>query len=563
MIEEQKSQEEEREKTNSMDVEEDSVKGSVEEEEEKEKEEEEEEEEEEEKEEEVNVYIIHGTMNPDDNKIDNDEELEKRQKYIYDLRYWAWRRLNALDHPTKVEWENVQAFFYRHTDDSVWSRMFSPPIFWSPIEHMGTIINKINEAGFFGKYDFGNTELTETNLSIVKEIAKNIHSKKTVLLYGFSVGGLVVQRICELLNVCIYNEELSGLILGFPLYIDELSNYLKVSTFGSIYISPTSKVENIRIQNYMLVDDVATRTNFFEFGFGYLVPNFDEYDEMYIHYICNSYTNILYEYMTIDNTNITYLHKWTSDWLGKKQKEDIGKKVFTQYRVEELKGLYKDHNSKYDLLFNKLLKSRTNDVEDLPDTCRKPAVNTLSEMPEPEEISLENVEIIEPPQTVDEMIKEELRVSADFYNKQDEYVKRKEDVINKKMKDAEETRVKLEDANKRKEDQKAQRDARAKRREALKELRTDLVDVTEHGAMELINHTNSVDVSDPEEDMLNFANVLAQLEAKSVFLIGDGLQNIRYLTNQAINRAKNYRNMITRIAGGKKKGIKTPETPMS
>jgi uncharacterized membrane protein len=505
-------------------------------------------------------------MNPDDNKIDSDEELEKRQKYIYDLRYWAWRRLNALDHPTKVEWENVQAFFYRHTEDSIWSRMFSPPIFWSPIEHMGTLMNKINEAGFFGKYDFGNTELTETNLSIVKEIAKNINSKKTVLLYGFSVGGLVVQRICELLNVCIYNEELSKLILGFPLYVDELTNHLKVSTFGSIYISPPSKVENIRMYNYMLVDDVATRTNFFEFGFGYLVPNFDEYDEMYIHYICNSYTNILYEYITIENTNITYLHKWTSDWLGKKQKEGIGKKVFTQYRVEELKGLYKEHNSKYDLLFNKLLKSRTNDVEDLPATCRKPAVNTLSEMPEPEEINeenIENIEIIEPAHTVDEMIKEELRVSADFYNKQDEYVKRKEDVINKKMRDAEETRVKLEDANKRKEDQKAQRDARAKRREALKELRTDLVDVTENGAMELINHHNMVDVSDPEEDMLNFANVLAQLEAKSVFLIGDGLQNIRYLTNQAINRAKNYRNMITRIAGGKKKGIKTPETPMS
>jgi hypothetical protein len=162
-----------------------------------------EEQEEQPEESETHVFIIHGTLNPDDNRIDTDEELEKRQKYIYDLRYWAWKRLNSLGtFKESVEWEHVEAFFYRHTEDSIWARMFSPPIFWTPVESAGTVLGKIAQAGVFGKYDFGNTELTESNLSIVRRVAQLIEKKQNVLLYGFSVGGLVVQRICELLNIC-------------------------------------------------------------------------------------------------------------------------------------------------------------------------------------------------------------------------------------------------------------------------------------------------------------------------------------------------------------------------
>jgi hypothetical protein len=310
----------------------------------------------------------------------------------------------------------------------------------------------------------------------------------------------------------------------------------------------------------MLVDDVATRTNFFDFGFGYLVPNFEEYDPQYIHYICNQYTTILYEYLKIEDTNVVYLHKWHSEWYDVwKKKEEIESKVFTDYRIEELKNLYREHNSKYDLVFNKLIKSRTNDVEDLPQSCRRSSAAVVENEQLPLEPIPEAIRYVDVATTVEELIQDKVRVPEDFYNKQDNYIRRKATILNRKLKEAEEAREALEAAELKKEDQNTQRDARARRRDALKELRTDLVDLTENGAVDLMTTTNSVEAESPEEDMLNFSNILAQLEARSVFLKGDGLKNMRFLTTQAINRGIGYRNQILRMQGGSKRG-KNSET---
>jgi hypothetical protein len=464
-----------------------------------------------------------------------------------------------------VEWEHVEAFFYRHTEDSIWARMFSPPIFWTPIDNAGSVFGKIAQAGVFGKYDFGNTELTETNLSIVRRIAQLIDKRQNVLLYGFSVGGLVVQRVCELLNICSYSEELSNLILGISLDVDGLQTFLKAATFGSIYISPNEKVDNVSLVNYMLVDDVATRTNFFDFGFGYLVPNFEDYDPEYIHYICNQYTTILYEYLKIENTNVVYLHKWKSEWYDVwKNKEEVPLKVFTDYRIEELKNLYREHNAKYDLVFNKLVKSRTNDVEDLPQTCRRPSAAAVENQPQQLDALPNAIRYVDVATTVEELIEDEIHIPEDFYTHQDEFIRRKAAALNRKLREAEEAREALEAAEARKEDQKSQRDARARRRDALKELRTDLVDITQNGAVDLLTRTNTVEAENPEEDMLNVSNILAQLEARSVFLKGDGLKNMRFLTTQAINRGIGRRNQIQRVQGGsRRKGKEPPSDTVS
>jgi hypothetical protein len=395
-------------------------------------------------------------------------------------------------------------------------------------------------------------------MTIVRRIADLIHKKQKVLLYGFSVGGLVVQRICELFNICSYNTELSKLILGIDLDVEDLQQLFQAATFGSIYISPKEKVDQVSLINYMLVDDVATRTNFFDFGFGHLVPNFEEYDPEVIHYICNQYTTILYEYLKMEDTTLIYLHKWHSEWYDVwKKKEEIPLKVFTDYRMEELKKLYREHNAKYDLVFNKLVKSRTNSVDDLPQTCRRSSAATV-DTPQRLEPIPSAIRYVDVATTVEELIEDEVHVPEDFYTHQDQFVRRKAVALNRKLKEAEEAREDVEAAESKKADQKSQRDARARRRDTLKELRTELVEITENGAVELMTHTNTVEAEHPEEDMLNFSNILAQLEARSVFLRGDGLKNIRFLTSQAINRGMSHRNQIQRTQGGSKRSRSLP-----
>jgi hypothetical protein len=49
---------------------------------------------------------------------------------------------------------------------------------------------------------------------------------------------------------------------------------------------------------------------------------------------------------------------------------------------------------------------------------------------------------------------------------------------------------------------------------------------------------------EPEQDMLDFSFILGQIEAKAMFLKGDGLVSFRLLTNEAIDRGKRNRGRI-------------------
>jgi hypothetical protein len=327
---------------------------------------------------------------------------------------------------------------------------------------------------------------------------------------------------------------------------------LKVATFGSTYISPSSLVADVDIDNYMMVDDPSTITNFFDFGLGYNVPKIDDYDEESVSFLCTRDGTILYQYLYFEEKNMTYLHKWHSRWYEWKKKEDVPKTNFSQYQIDELKELYKTHNSKYDVLFNKLVKSRTNNIADLPATCRnksKPVTNAAA--PAFDEPPNPHVRIIEPAQTTEQLIETTIEVPQEFFTNQNEFVRRKQARLDSKLKEAEEARIHYEEAQRRKEDQALNREARARRRAAMKELRDEMNEVTENGVSELLSiEDKHVKAEDPEEDMINFSNVLAQLEVQSMFLKEDGLRQIRILTRTAIDRGRNHRMAIQRSQGG-------------
>ena len=499
---------------------------------------------------EVFVYIIHGTMDKDESRLDSEDVLDSRKKYIYDLRYWAWKRLNAelKENQKDVQWNNVNAFFYKHTNDSIWQTMFSPPVYWDPIENSTDLNKKILEAGIFKKYDFSNIELPETNISIIRQIAMNIYNNNTVLLYGFSVGGLVVQRICEILNICIKSEKLSELILGVVLEEEKVDRF-KAATFGSIYISPIEQIRDIHIQNYMMLDDVSTRTNFFNFGLGFLVPSFENFDNTIgeTGYINNHKGEKLYHYLTYYDSNIIYLRRWIKSWFIYDIEEETSETNFLQYSVRQLKDMYSVHNSKYDLLFNKLLKAHTHMSSKLPFVERLNEENEENRTDENDisEKVLTNIEIVQPINTLEKLIENTLILPPKFYEEGNEYLledKRKKR-INQKLKNAEEARNKYEKSINDKLNDIEKRDARLARRNAMKDVREEINDISHHTANKILElHTQNsvpiVNAEEPEENMLDFSIIMGQLETKAMYLKGDGLINLRSLTSQAINRGK-------------------------
>ena len=510
------------------------------------------------------VYIFHGMIDENNDKLDTEEDLEKRQKYIYDLRYWAWKRLNSSSR--SINWENVNAYYYNHSSDSIWSKMFSPPIYWSPIDTTGKAFGKFTFGALFGKFDFGNSELTESDIEIIKRIAQQINDEKTVLLYGFSIGGLPVHRICEIFNMCVKNQKLSQLVLGIVLK-EEVLDYLRVATFGSSYISPLERVSSIEnIVNYILIDDVVTRTNFFDFGLGFNVPSFDDNlftnEDGTIGFITTHQGAKLYEFMQYYETNIVYLQKWEKGWWFSEHPVQVEKKNFTEYGLGELKELYNIHNAKYDLLFNKLLKLHTTNYTELQtieyiNNIENPQVAAVAADVAPVAPAIQvNIQVEPPENTVDDLVNQGIvRFDNNFYIDQLNYIQdpRRKTRIDNALRLAQEAREELDDSMLRRGEQNAQRDARAKRRTTIQEVRNEMNEISHHTADSILqlHETQQIPVliaEEPEQDILDFSLIMAQLETKAMFLEGDGLKSLRAITRAAIDRGKANRANIPAAA---------------
>jgi transposase len=554
----------------------------------------------------THTFIFHGVLDPDDNRIDTDEEIQARQKFIYNMRYYAWKRLNRKfsslpPGSQNVDWNNVHAYFYRHSDDSVWTDIFSPPIFWSPVEKASTVLQRLAKGIFTGNYDFAETEIPETNLEMIKKIAVLLRNRKQVLLYGFSVGGLVVQRICELFNMCIEDENLSELILGFKLVSENekenqiMMNHLKAATFGSIYISPPYRVRHINLTNYMLTDDVSTKTNFFNFGLGYLVPTFQDND-LRIRRVCTDKHVVLYEYLYDDENNVVFIQKWHSEWYDFwKQREKVQHTVFTDYSIDQLKNMFKKNNEKYEVLYNKLLRTRTTNVEELPDTCdayprailpgnavapivQPPAadVPVAVEVADAPQIAIPIPENIHPvvfdaPDNIIQLIGSEAKAVPNIYDSQDQLVYRDQAIITQELAELARIRQRQEQLQNNlrgrgeapREINNGLRDIRRQRREISTHLNAEIRRLVENGVKELIaGQYTTVDGEFPQENLLNVSNVLAQLAVQSVFLFDQGVGNMKNLVDTAIDIGRGYKEDIRRRqqGGGNKKYVPPPHS---
>ena len=536
------------------------------------------------------VYIFHGWMEDvAEGQIETEEDLEKKRVYLHNLKWYSYEKLKLIN---QIEWRNIEVFYYNHSSDTIWSKMFTPPIYWDPVDS-GNALSKATDAVLFGRYEFANSELTEANIETVRKIAEQLEKGNKVLLYGFSVGGFVVQRICEILNTCVQNETVSKLILGLVLEEEDLNNF-KVATFGSNYIASQERVKNIDIKNYMLVDDVVTKTNFFEFGFGYIIPSFDNFFEIDGEkgYIANKLTGSyagqkLYQFMQYENSNIIYLQRMTGKGWWWAETPEVVRTNFKEYKVEELKELFNTHNNKYDLLFNKLLKYHITDFAKLESVqysfqtaaAQMAQVAQAVAVPVAVNPAIQNIRVEPPGNSVDELIQKRIVVFDDnFYLHQRQFVEEQEQrqkidaalqniqTIRREMIEADDALDAAENAEEKKKAQDLSRDVRVKKREALQDLRIELEDISEHTANDILElHSNQnvpiILAKEPEENILDFSLIMAQLETKAMFLEGDGLKNLRVITRDAIDRGKAKRDTIPAAAaaaaaaagGGKRK----------
>jgi isocitrate/isopropylmalate dehydrogenase len=62
------------------------------------------------------------------------------------------------------------------------------------------------------------------------------------------------------------------------------------------------------------------------------------------------------------------------------------------------------------------------------------------------------------------------------------------------------------------------------------------VNLTINGTTQLVESTTPIIAKDPEQDVLNFANALAHITSRSMYLEGNGIKTAKRLIREAIDQ---------------------------
>lgn len=124
-----------------------------------------------------------------------------------------------------------------------------------PLNFLDTIVNShipITEP--LRPYEGSITDRETYITQVTNEILHDLKIGNKVFVYGFSFGGA---------NVAIIAEELHKMNIKNNISYEEFNrdNFLKMVTFGSIYIPEKKKFETIDLNNIMIIGDVAMKQN--------------------------------------------------------------------------------------------------------------------------------------------------------------------------------------------------------------------------------------------------------------------------------------------------------------
>ncbi len=167
-----------------------------------------------------------------------------------------------------------------------------------------------------------NLDKSEKYNELVMKIKKDISYGINVVAMGHSYGGFILNRLAMDLNSIAAK--------------DKSYSKLEIYTTGSIYIAPKNKINNINLTNYMIIGDIAQRTN----GWKDKEPMSAEFTK----YIYNKDGDIEYKYHIADDMIwLIYYTKKKTYYTRKRNKYNI---------LKELK-LHNQYNYIYNYLLTK------------------------------------------------------------------------------------------------------------------------------------------------------------------------------------------------------------------
>jgi len=117
----------------------------------------------------------------------------------------------------------------------------------------------------------GVIKVTESLLEKVKKrLLKNKSGRKSVNVYvfGHSYGGLILNRLCEELQIIANND---------AEFKEILKKHFKALGLNSIYLADSHNIPDVNLINYMNIGDVALRLNKFELLFR--KPSMQEFEQ--------------------------------------------------------------------------------------------------------------------------------------------------------------------------------------------------------------------------------------------------------------------------------------------
>jgi hypothetical protein len=185
------------------------------------------------------VYTLLNRMTEKEflNKLgDNTRCLVVKYARVYRTTEW-FKKTSEL---SGIEIENIRMKFY----GSSLVNIFKSYMGFTPLKHTFTFKNVQSKSvtGLFNEILQITTESNST--SSTSESSEDSGSKDEVIVFGYSWGGAIVNRLAIIMQK--YNYDFSNVHLA---------------CFGSTYVAPTHKISRINLINYMSTSDLAIKAN--------------------------------------------------------------------------------------------------------------------------------------------------------------------------------------------------------------------------------------------------------------------------------------------------------------